>query len=165
MISVVWTSSDKVGSRLIRWATGAAASHVAFVLDSRLVMHSTFSKGVHLQWLQNFLKGRDIIYRIDFISMPLKLEEAVYLELISTESRNYDFGAFIYLSYRYVLHKWFKRPLPKTNNMASSNADICLELLSALNAAGIELPRLDTSHPEDIYWYLKEHYDGNIPYT
>lgn len=162
-MSLVWTKSDKIGSRIIRWCTGSNSSHMAWVMDNRIVFHSTFSRGVHLLWLHNFLSINQCTNRLDF-NLPLDSEERLYSALIRLESKGYDYGAFIYLGFRYLLYGVFKTPLPDSNKWSSSNRFICLELAKALEVIGFYVPPLDTTDPEGLYKYIKDNY-GHISNT
>jgi len=155
MISLVWTKSDKIGSKAIMWSTGTDCSHFAFVLDSRLVFQSTFTKGVHLSWLHNFLHINTVVHRID-LNIDAAAEERIYLKLIDAEDRPYDFMALLYLGWRYLLHKIILEPLPDKNRLAVNRADMCIELAKALEAIGLTMPILDTATPQSLYLYLKD---------
>lgn len=162
MMSLVWTKSDKIGSKLIRWCTGSSSSHMAWIMDSRIVFHSTFSRGVHLTWLHNFLNINQVVHRIDF-DLTLPDEESIYQSLIYLESRGYDYGAFFYLGFMYLKYKIFGTPLPPKNKWSSSNRYICLEMAKSLKVIGLEIPYLDSTDPEGLYKYIKDKY-GHIPY-
>lgn len=155
MISLVWTKSNKIGSKAIMWASNADCSHFGFVLDSRLVFQSTFSKGVHLAWLPNFLQINTVVHRID-LNIDQAAEERIYLKLIEADDRPYDWTALIYLAYRFLLHKVVLEPLPTKNKLGSTRADMCIELARALEAIGVVVPSLDTATPQSLYLYLKD---------
>jgi hypothetical protein len=155
MISVIWTKSDLIGSRLICWCTNTPSSHFAIVLDSRLVFQSTLSKGVHLSWLHNFLYINTIVHRIDLKATPVQ-EEAIYQRMIDLEDRPYDYPALIYMGYRYLLYKVMRTPLPVKNRLGSPRADICIELAKVLEVIGVRMPSLDTATPESLYYYIKD---------
>lgn len=137
------------------WASNTPCSHFAFMLDTKIVFQSTFSKGVHLSWLQNFLSINTVVHRID-LSLPLETEEKIYLCMIGREGKPYDFVSLIYLSYRFLKHKLFNTPLPSRNKLANSHADVCVELASCLEIIGVAMPSLDTVTPESLYLYLKD---------
>ena len=155
MISLVWTKSNKIGSKAIMWASNTDCSHFSFVLDSRLVFQSTFSKGVHLSWLHNFLMINTVVHRLD-IKLSAEREELIYQRLIAADDRPYDFMALIYLAYRFLLHKVILEPLPTKNKLGSTRADMCIELAKALEVIGVTVPNLDVATPQSLYLFLKD---------
>lgn len=130
MLTVLGTYSDKVGSHLIRYFLDEPVSHVAFMFDEKLVIHSSIT-GVVVLWAQDFLRHHKV-YTSKTFHLMNEQEEYVYQELIKVEGSPYDYDAFTYFSYCAMRRKYFGTPLPKTNPEGKTNKFLCTELAGLL---------------------------------
>jgi hypothetical protein len=147
---------------MIRHLSRETVSHFAIVFDNRILFHSNFY-GAHLEWLDNFIKHSEIVYRID-LELPLEAEELIYQECIKRfDGEPYDWGALAYWLYAMVGYRYFGKPLPTRNLWGSGRANLCLELAQCLTTLGVVLPDLDMVLPEHLYFILKERLNGYIP--
>jgi hypothetical protein len=96
-----------------------------------------------------------VVHRID-LKIDANAEELIYQRLIDAEDRQYDFMALLYMSYRYLLYKIVRTPLPTRNKLSSTHHDMCIELAKALEVIGVPMPSLDTATPQSLYLYLKD---------
>lgn len=103
-MSLVWTKSNKLGSKLIRDMTKSKSSHMAWFLDEHLVFHSNH-KGCHPEWKERFLKENEIVFQIDLDLLSLPEEEELYLELLRYDGLPYDNGALIYQGLAWIGYK------------------------------------------------------------
>lgn len=118
-------------SRAIRWFFNEDCSHVAAVFDDKLVIHSDLF-GISLKWLKTFHASHEVVHFIDY-HVDLDLEEQIYQTFLNAyDGSGYDYKAFLYFSWRAMLLKLFKIPLPSMNPYNQKNAFICTEILRKL---------------------------------
>lgn len=158
-MKLIFTRSHKPLSLLIRWGTGEPVTHMAIVFDDFLVFQSNLL-GVGLEAFEYFKKSCEIVYTIDY-PMDEEAEEAVYKALIPKfYGQPYGWGAFVYDSWRLILKKFLRIPMPKVNPMDSASQKLCFELVEALppeivpwNKA-MPLAELGMSTPYELYLRL-----------
>lgn len=116
MMKILFTRSDKIGSKLIRAVLQEDCSHTALQWDD-LIIHSTFA-GVHITPSAEFLAINQIMHSVDIPEDIHKLTTAITNGI----NRPYDVGAFIYLGLKKYLPF-----LPKKNLWQSSGMYLCTE--------------------------------------
>jgi hypothetical protein len=132
----LWTTSDKVGARLIRWGLGSDCSHFAICFDEDIggiVFHS-HGKGPQLEWLGEFLKKNHVVHALTF-KTPLALmdEEDIYRKLVASYSSNrYDYPALLWWAWRGFLNKLFGIPITKENHWQQRGMSLCTNLAGAV---------------------------------
>jgi hypothetical protein len=117
----LFTTTNKVGSRLIRWGLDEPASHFAPVYSicpkrtKGLIFHSDFG-GFQLDWLQGYLKTVNVVKAIEPIVLSKEDEHYITQKIITKlYGKGYDIPAFIYFTYRAALRKLLTKPLPPIN--------------------------------------------------
>lgn len=66
-MNILFTTNNKIGSRLIRWVTGENVSHVAIQIDE-VIYHSTMAgAGMSLAWHDTFTEKNTVV---DRVSLP-----------------------------------------------------------------------------------------------
>jgi hypothetical protein len=154
VISIVFTHSDKIGSILIRDLTQSQTSHMAWLLDGKLVFHSNH-KGCHVEWIKNFLDVNVIIKRIDLDMLTLEEEEKLYLEILKYDGKKYDHGAFWFQGFCWIASKIGFKGRPTVNKWGSKYRYLCLELAKPLEIFGVKFPDLETIIPDDLFYFMK----------
>ncbi|MEO5348886.1 MAG: hypothetical protein H7836_04495 [Magnetococcus sp. YQC-3] len=129
-LSILGTWSDKFGSCGIRYFLDEPVSHIAFMFDQKLVIHSSVT-GVCVLWANEFLRHQNVYTQKDF-NLTTEQEEYVYQELIKVEGSPYDYEAFTYFAYCAFKKKYFGTPLPKKNKFGKPNKFLCTELAGLL---------------------------------
>jgi hypothetical protein len=146
---ILFTRSNKPGSKLIRSITEEPVSHCA-LLDGLYVIHSNF-EGVNIVSYEQFKQDNKVIYSIIVPNSWAKMKRL----MARFSDAGYDYGAFFYLGLSLVLRKWFKLPLPKANLWNSTGMFICTEFVSQyLNREGAAMLT-----PYQLYLEIKEHYE------
>jgi len=124
---MLFTATNKgwqqTGSRLIRAFEGGLASHCGAVLSDRLVIDTSFTKGVAVQPVEAFLKGRTLVADLN---VPLPDEAAAEAWAVAQIGRPYD--------WRDIASFLLWRDAGKANTHVCSGL-----LLRALMAGGLEL--------------------------
>lgn len=122
---VLFTHSNKIGSRLIQWGTGEPFSHVAlFFPELRLIVQSTGSRGVHATSISNFLKHNSVVRRITLREQGLN----TWQQFLSQVNLPYDYLTILKLSFELFVYKLtLKRCKLK---ISDSHARICTEFAS-----------------------------------
>lgn len=157
---LIWTKSRLPLSVLIRWGLSEPVSHFAMVFEEKIVFQSNLL-GTQINWLKTFLSkhGTEIVFTLDY---PLEehAEDKVWDAICNeNDGKSYDYGAFFYFIYRAFLFKFFKRPFPKTNPLATKGEFLCTKLSQSLPADIIpgvsDILDADIVTPYQLYLVLK----------
>lgn len=131
-MKLVWVKGHAPLSKAIMWALNEPVSHFAIVFDNKIVFHSDLM-GVRLAWLPSFLKTHEIVFEKDFPGTTLDLEEEVYQSIITKfDGSSYDYKAFLYFTWRALLFKLFKTPIPHKNAWGTNSSFLCTEMAETL---------------------------------
>ncbi len=129
-MTIAFTKSSSILSKLIRWCFNEPVSHVVFVFDSKFVIHSNLL-GVQFNWLKTFKKTNEIVIKKEY-ELSLEKEEEIYQELLEKHDQDeYDFRAFWYFAYCALCYKFFKTPMPKVNKR-NGKGYLCTEMYENL---------------------------------
>jgi hypothetical protein len=150
--------SDKIGSRVIRWALQEEVSHVAVEFDSGLVVEATLT-GIRLDWSTNFRSNHCIPYEFPTI-MELEAEgQLVWMSNLMAlfVGQKYDYAAFVYLAWRVLLLRVLGLPIPGRNKWNKKGRFMCTELATAILAEDPD----PTITPMGLYTKLKSELDDH----
>lgn len=131
MLAIIGTFNDSIGSIGIRYFLDEPISHIAFMFDERIVIHSTIA-GVKLISAKEFNKHQNIYTIKRFSNLTLEQEEEVFQSLLKVKDAEYDKSAFAYFTFCAIRRKMFKIPLPKENPFGDKNKYLCTELAGLL---------------------------------
>jgi hypothetical protein len=155
-VKLLWTKSDLVLSKGIRYIFREDSSHFAFIFDddNRLVFHSNLI-GAHVMWSEKFLSQCEVVFSID-LKISQQDQDDIYEKLPKLQNSNYDFGAFLYLGWRGILKFIFNIPLPNTNAWAKKDAYLCTEMASLFRKY-LKDPNVDLgmTTPDKLYKMFK----------
>lgn len=145
---VLFTRSNRPGSKLIRWALNEPVSHVA-IRTSNAIIHSNFW-GTHSDWENRWLDKNIVVYTI---RVRLPFEETMNrLQDLMSKYTKYDWGAFLYFGYRAILSKITGQPLAGHNAWNTRDAYLCTEFATKL-LLGDDSPGLIS--PYQLYLKLR----------
>lgn len=155
MITLLFTKSGKIGSRIIRWGYGGKTSHFAIGLDNRISFESTFG-GTKVDWLESFYERAEPVYFILLDFLTLEEEELIYRELIQTKrDKGYDYLGLLYLSLKAIFYKIIgKTMVTGSNPWADANRYLCVEIAACLYVIGLKIENLSSILPDDLYFQL-----------
>ena len=125
---LLWTTSDKIGSRLIRYGLDEPMSHfaIAFFATKKkgLLLHQDF-RGFRVQWLPEFLKENRIVYSMRPNDLD-RTSKRILLHATMNEfsGTNYDGGSFFYFAWRAALKKFLGIPFPKTSKWGKAKEPV-----------------------------------------
>lgn len=124
---LLFTSSNKIGSRLIRLATGEAVSHAAVLMPDGSVAHMAFT-GLKQQSISAFLKENNIVARVAVNTDP-SVAVARLVAFRQQHSRLYDYSALLYLGIMLLYHRLTGIPhhLIYRNRWQKKSMDMCTE--------------------------------------
>lgn len=161
MISLMFTRSNKIGSKLIRWGYMGETSHFAIGFDDKIVFHSHFG-GPRVDWHHEFISKNELVYSI-YLDLALELEEKIY-SLIRSKQKfsGYDYGALFYAALSTLLSRLFMSGRFDRNLWASSRRALCLEMAEYLEPITGKIQDLDTMFPDELYFLLKDKLHGNL---
>ena len=124
-MEILFTTSDKPMSKLIRWATGECCSHTAIRLGD-LVIHSD-SHGVNGVHIDDFLEENRIIHVVTY-NMPAT---EVLSKMDSLKDHWYDVGALLFCGVMLFCRKALGlRKWPKQNLWQASGMYMCTEFVT-----------------------------------
>jgi hypothetical protein len=133
VIQLLFTTSDKPLSRVIRWATGECCSHVAILVSEEhwglSVVHANW-KGVHVEPLNTFLDENKIIHSVD---IPENIGNLRRLQgiLRKRQGSMYDLGALLFVGIALFCRKALGlRKWPKQNLWQVTGMYMCTEFVT-----------------------------------
>jgi hypothetical protein len=127
-VAILFTTSDRLLSRLIRSLTNSKISHVA-VRHGAYVIHST-TMGPEIISYQAFCKKARVIDEV-----PVYYDGTVaqlHAAISKYDDRMYDYLGLLYLGIRYIGRKWLGLPLPKANLWQVSGMFTCTEFVTVI---------------------------------
>lgn len=124
---VVFTASNKIGSKIIRFVTGESVSHVAVLMPDSSVAHMAFT-GLKQQSITAFLKDNKIVARVAVETDP-SIAVARLLAFREQHSRLYDYSALLYLGIMLLYHRLTGVPHHPIyrNRWQKKRLDMCTE--------------------------------------
>jgi hypothetical protein len=158
-----FSTTNKIGSRIIRWASRSKVSHVFVsfpVMGDRLVFQAN-SKGVAMEWWSRFKKKNTIVAQYELVNGGDKWTgwrgALATSQLFPLLHSSYDFKAI--LGFVWVLiGKWFGRRWK--NPLAQRSAYFCSELgllwLQAAQVANVKGYDSESAWPEDVLQWCRE---------
>jgi len=164
----LWTTSNRVGSKLIRWGRGDDCSHFSVCWDQLvedlprehwLVTESRIRSGVKADWLSVVEKTSAIQHQIKFDISPSD-ERSLYGKFIKEMGgKQYDSDGVVFFALSSLAEK-LGFPKASKNPWASRRNVFCTETIEVfrdyLNGLGAELPeRTGLLEPHDLYELLK----------
>lgn len=159
-MKIIEVKSHSILSVLIRWAFNSKGSHILFSFDNdKWVVHSNLI-GVNIRLYENYMKKVTIVDSIDYQNLGLEGEEAIFQGLLKeTSEQPYDYPGFAYFTWRAMLYKLFKIPLPKKNKWGKAEMHICTEMIGRLPVWLTMVPKdidLGITTPDMAMQILKE---------
>jgi len=136
----LFSTSDKIGAKAIRWALDEPCSHFAIVFDERedgygVVFHSHLS-GVQFDWFRSWHTQNKIVYALRPKSVQLLEEERIYQAIVSQfYGKRYDAAAFVEFGVRALRRKLFGTAIPARSSFGQKDAYLCTEIAPALQQA------------------------------
>lgn len=164
----LWTTSDQIGSRLIKWGLEEDCSHFALAFfehrgRSAPLIESKAAHGVKLRWLGDFLEHNKVVHALKFPFESGKQQADLFhhtsSEVIGIE---YDKRGIAYWAIAGALKKFFGRPIPMTNKWGRNEQLYCVEIIEAMEefmkTLGIDLNTFDLemTSPHMAYHLLKD---------
>lgn len=165
-MKLLWVTSNRMGSKLIRWGLDTDCSHFAICFDEGevedpysdvaqgIAFHS-YGHGTQLEWLGDFLCRYYVVHALETVEpLSLQKEEAVYKAILKEESsRAYDYCALAWFAWRTVLYKVLGWELAGVNRWQAREARLCTGIAPAvLKALGFQLatPDVELMRPHDL---------------
>lgn len=175
-MKLLWTTSDRLLSRVIRWATNSPCSHFAICFDeddegNGLVFHSG-PRGTEILWLWEFLQSHRVVWALEtWEPLPLEKEERIYKSILKSESGlAYDYAALLWWGWRALLKKFFWVPLPETNAWQSGARRLCTGIAPAvIKGFGIQTKQvidfemLELTELHGLFWQTDRFQNAKVP--
>lgn len=170
---LLFVTSNLLGARFIRWGLGTDCSHFAVCFDEdslgRGIVFHSYGVGAQLEWLGHFQKKNITVHSLEFVAkLTLQEEEGIYKSLLSEYyGEGYDYKALLYWTWRGILNKFFKVPLPPKNRWAVDGYQLCTGLAKGVQVIA-ELAKtsgmdLEMVKPHDLYHLLLDSGFFKIP--
>ena len=145
MMQILFTTSNSILSRLIRWSTGEPVSHCAISCGGWVIHSNLF--GVHVELPQTFSSHSQIIYSVD---VPYS-QDKLMTTLSKYDQAGYDFGALLYLGLQAILPF-----LPRKNLWQTTGMFLCTEWITEVLYGGED----HMITPYELYLRLSEREQG-----
>lgn len=137
----LFTTSNKIGARAIRWALDEPCSHFAIVFDESeagygIVFHSHFS-GVGFDWFNSFYRQNRILYALrPKKETTLPLEESVYQAIVpKAYGKEYDRTLFAEFCFYALRRRLAGTAIPTKSKWGNNHAYLCTEISKYLQQA------------------------------
>lgn len=132
----LFTKSNTIGSKLIRWGLDDEVSHFALIDTRRpsinsMVLHSTLKKGVHITGIRQFLQHNEVVYAWGTKGGTNK-EHMQYFSRLHTAlyRKDYDIKGVSFLAASVIVCiKVLGTELPSENKWADKKDFYCSEVL------------------------------------
>jgi hypothetical protein len=138
---LIWTTSNKIGAKIIRWGLDTDCSHFAISFDededgNGFIFHSHFS-GATPVWLKDFLKKNRIQHCLKLRNPPtIEQEEKIWKVIISEfHGQGYDFRALAFWTWRAFIHRVFGYGFPEKNYWGKPGRNLCTAIALGLQKA------------------------------
>lgn len=162
MIEFIWTTSDNLISKTIRWGLDEDCSHFAIRFGD--IVFQSYKGRVREDSYWDFAKNNKILHRIRPRSIPDTVVSAIHTKLRSIIGNSkYDFLAIYYWAWRGILKKFFNRPIPRINLWGSRSHYYCVEVVLPIKKElkqyfGLDLEGMDVEmlSPHMFYELLKD---------
>lgn len=124
---IVFTRSNKIGSRIIRAVTGESVSHVAVLMPDNSVAHMAFT-GLTQQSATSFIREHEIVAHVEVATDPT-IAVARLVAFRQQHSRLYDYTALLYLGVMLLYHRLTGVPHHPIyrNRWQKKSMDLCTE--------------------------------------
>ncbi len=133
----LFSRNQKIGSRLIAWASGLVVkdlekvpSHMAVLIEQdgyeALVFESTLDANVRILPYKNWLLINEECYKIECFKERTNSE--IFTHVYNLWGKKYDWGGIAFFAICFINHILFKIPFPKENAWQSNNKYFCNEL-------------------------------------
>lgn len=165
-MKLLWVSSQKIGSKLIRWGLDADCSHFAVCFDEddlvgvpRGIAFHAYGLSTQVVMLRTFLEHYEIVHALEFKG-PVD-EDAVYQAILNEDGDlPYDYPALMWFGWRALLAKIGFAPIGGFNRWQDDQARLCTGIApTVLKALGIKLPDgldAELTPPHELYRILSE---------
>ncbi len=161
----LFTKSDLIGSKMIRWALDEPISHCAVVFDAAfdgknhqgIVFHSHFG-GVKFSWLKHFYTSNRTIFALRPKDDSLENEERVYRKIVDNfYGEDYDKKMFFEFSYYALRYKLTGKPIPQESKLGDGQSFLCTELAKKVADEYLSSPLPDgLISPYTLYKSMRE---------
>jgi len=136
----IFSTSEKIGARAIRWGLNSKVSHMAVLGDIKpkqlsITLESRMSDGVDITWLKTFQSKNKVVFALRPAVINDELSENLFKELSEKAGgTDYDWKGVSFLAASVIIClKVLGRALPKENKWADKDDDYCSEVMHILN--------------------------------
>lgn len=162
MIKYLFTNNELAGSKLIRWGTKRngqkiddVPSHFGILFWDRIVLHSNFANGVHIEPYYFFKKKNKTVRAFENCVCKLsQIEATLMFDQLTRKAwgAKYDLLAILFFAYSIILNKLFGLPIPDKNKWEVKKRWFCNELFE------LEFGQdLSMKSPNDLMGMLDSH--------
>lgn len=144
-VEYVFSNNNRAGSKLIKWASSfeklnldTTPSHVAILLNDKMIIESTLFTGVRIAPYSKWLEINELVARIPCSNLHRPSSEVVGL-LMDRWNRKYDWMGIAFFALSYLRFIVFKTRLPETNKWQNPDKDFCSEYVSILSGEDLSM--------------------------
>lgn len=157
-MKLIWTKVPMIADQdVITWGLEEPTSHFAVGFSSGMILHSTFTKGVHLQREEDFLKNRKVVFEIE-VPVPIEVERKSLYNILPRlhQSNPYDYKYVIFLAFEAVKKKLFRSRIAPNVTFSSKNGTICHEILGWAGVLPEDFDDSGANTPYRLYLKIKD---------
>ena len=132
-VDYLFSRRDKWGSKLICWASrkevgdmNHCPSHVAVLMNDKLVVESVFGKGVRIIPYNKWLELNEELYKIPCIQ-GYRSSKEITDELFHIWGKPYDWRGIMFFAWSFIRFMVFDKPMPKQNKWQRDSHFFCTE--------------------------------------
>jgi len=138
-IQYLFSRNKKIGSKLIAWASKYEnldvenrPSHVALLINEKMVVESVFGSGVRIVPYYKWLEINEELYKLECEQGDRPSTEIVS-EMMDLWGKPYDWYGIAYFAYRFIRLILFKEKLPEHNPWERSSHLFCVEAVGKVS--------------------------------
>lgn len=161
----LFTTTDKLYSRLIRWGLEEDCSHFAIQFDlptRSVIMESIIEKGVHRCDVEGFLKENKVIHSLEYVGDKY-VDNLFYDCVYRHYNDRYDTTAIMFWALATAAKRTFHVKQPWYNPWDMDNKHYCVEVLDGSELLMAQYLGLDVSNvdwgmtsPHEAYDILRK---------
>lgn len=161
----LFTTTEKIGSRLIRWGLDEDCSHFALELTlptRKVIIESTMGVGVHRESVDQFLAENKVIHSLEYIGGE-PVDQLWYDCANRHYGERYDTTAIAFWALAAAGKKFLGMKDPWYNPMDMDNRHYCVEVMDGSELLCSQYLGIDTTNvdwgctsPHECYEILKK---------
>jgi len=144
-IHYLFSNRNKWGSKLIAWASSKQTgcfdeypSHVAVLINEKLVVESVFGRGVRIIPYTKWKQINNEVYKIP-CTQKTRSSQEITDEIDRIWGRPYDWKGIMFFTWAFLGFIIFNKPMPKKNKWQRNSHFFCTEFAGRIAGVNYEM--------------------------